>query len=218
MRYLKRIFILAFILTSCEEIIEVEDISNDAVILIAPVNEVVINTSSPTFSWQAVTDAEQYNIQIASPSFNEASQIVLDSLVSTTSFTQNLSEGNYEWRVKALNSAYETVFTTQGFSINPEEAEDISNETVNLLAPANNVTLTEGTVNFSWDNVPNADSYIIQIAQPDFDNTVEIIENESTTSTNFAVNMTANDYEWRIKATNAISETDYTTQSFTVEE
>lgn len=211
--------VLLLLLTSCEEILEVENISDNIVVLIAPADGAVIDSSAPIFSWQALAGAEHYHIQIASPTFDGASQVLLDSLVTTISFTQNLAQGNYEWRLKAVNSSYETLYTTHSFSVNPEEVEDISSEVVTLLAPANSVTLSEGNVNFSWDNVENADAYSIQIAQPDFDNAIEIIENESTANTNYTVtNMTANNYEWRVKATNAISETDYTTQSFTVEE
>ncbi|WP_299363498.1 hypothetical protein [Winogradskyella sp.] len=218
MRFLKLIFAV-ILLTSCEEIIEVVDISDETVVLIAPVDDAVINTGSPSFSWQAVKDAEQYNIQIASPTFNEATQVVLDSLVSTTNFIQVLAEGNYEWRVKAVNSGYETDYVTTGFSITPEATVDISNETVTLLTPANNVTLQEGNVVFSWDIVANADEYTIQIVHPNFASAVTPIANTTVTATSFtALNMTANEYEWRVSASNLISETEYTTQSFTVEE
>ena len=116
MRYLKILLLLSF-LTSCEEIIEVEDISNSTVIVLAPTNAATLVITDINFSWEAVEDAERYKLQIATPNFESANQIALDTTITATSFNQTLELGNYEWRVRGENSGYQTPYTIQSFSI-----------------------------------------------------------------------------------------------------
>jgi hypothetical protein len=116
MRYLK-LLLAIILLVSCEEIIEVVDISDKSVVVLAPTDAAVLAITDINFSWEAVEDAEQYKLQIATPSFESANQIVLDTTITTTSFNQSLELGNYEWRVRAENSDYQTTYSTQSFTI-----------------------------------------------------------------------------------------------------
>ena len=115
----KSIIILGVLISfiACDDIVEVEDISNDIVSILAPTEGAVINSTALTFSWQALEEAENYHIQIATPTFNEALQIVTDTIVSQTSFLTTLDADNYEWRVRAENSGYQTEYTTNSFTI-----------------------------------------------------------------------------------------------------
>ncbi|RZN80599.1 MAG: hypothetical protein EVB11_11480 [Winogradskyella sp.] len=115
----KYIVLLLFTISimSCEDIIETEDISQEQVTILAPTNNAILNLSQIRFTWQSVADADNYKLQIATPNFIEAIQILEDTLVATTEFDKNLDTGNYEWRVKALNSAYETTYTSQNFTV-----------------------------------------------------------------------------------------------------
>ncbi len=105
------------ITTTCSEIVEVEDISNETVVLLAPTNSAVLNTTNLTFTWQDVEQAETYHIQIATPTFAEALQIVEDSTLTTTNFTTTLQTNTYQWRVRAENFGFNTTYTTQDFTI-----------------------------------------------------------------------------------------------------
>lgn len=118
MKIHSRLLILAILfLFSCDDITEIEDISNRSVSVLAPTDAVVLNITEVTFSWNAVEDAENYRVQIATPNFEDATQIVADTLVITTNFTKTLAIGNYEWRVRGENSGYQTSYSTQSFSI-----------------------------------------------------------------------------------------------------
>lgn len=110
------IICIGFITIACEYITEVEDISNKSVTILAPTNNSVINTEA-IFTWEALDDAENYHIQIATPSFENASQIVLDTLIEKTNQTKSLPIGSYEWRVRAENSEYVTIYTKQHFTV-----------------------------------------------------------------------------------------------------
>lgn len=218
MNHLKLIALFVLI-ASCDDIIEVEDISQKTVTILAPTNSSVLSSSNVTFSWQSVTDADHYRLQLATPSFSEATQIVVDSLVTITSFSTELTPKNYEWRIRAENTGYATAFSTQSFLVEPSEDVDISETTVVLLAPADAVSFgSMDTLNFSWDPVSNAETYSFQIATPTFENATEIITNETTVTTTFTVsNLAVKSYEWRVRALNPTYQTSYTTQKFTVE-
>lgn len=116
MKYLKYLIVI-LVITGCEDIIEVEDISNKTVTVLAPTNSVVLNNTTITFTWESVSEANAYTIQIATPNFENAQQILLDSTVSTTSYTKLLDYNTYEWRVRAKNSEYNTLYTTQNFTV-----------------------------------------------------------------------------------------------------
>lgn len=110
-------------LGACEDILEVPDISDQQVELLAPSPGSVVNDSIVNFNWNGVADAEAYSVQIATPNFENAAQLVLDSLVVIdttfvgTRISKQLSNRAYEWRVQALNSGFETGFTVSGFTV-----------------------------------------------------------------------------------------------------
>ena len=120
------LFLIGISMSSCEEIIEVADISNQSVEILAPLNNTQIDTFNVKFNWNLVKDADQYRIQIAKPNFIEAEQILVDELINAvdslntgSSFNYEfINDGVYEWRVKALNASYETPFTSASFMIN----------------------------------------------------------------------------------------------------
>ena len=117
MKYKIVLLLLALITFSCEDIIEVPDISQKVVVVLAPTEDVVINETNINFSWNTVEDADTYKLQIATPNFEEATQIVLDTTITNTNFTKTLDLGSYQWRVRAENSDYQTNDTTQSFTV-----------------------------------------------------------------------------------------------------
>lgn len=110
------IFLLIF-LSNCEAIF-VEDISDKAVVLLAPTENATVSAGTVQFNWQSVPDATNYELQIATPTFLNANQILIDTLITNTSFSKSLEIGDYEWRVKAINSDYTTNYSTNPFSVN----------------------------------------------------------------------------------------------------
>jgi len=117
---MKRTFIyylLGLCLIACDDIFEIEDISDNRVELLAPSDNSILNITTPTFSWTLLAEAESYHLQIATPNFSEATQVVLDTMVTVSSHTVSLDTLNYEWRVRGENSGYQTGYTTQSFNI-----------------------------------------------------------------------------------------------------
>lgn len=116
-RILYGLFIAFFLLISCEEIINEEDISDGNIQLLAPTNNAVLVAGDISFNWKTLGGAESYQLQIAWPDFTSAVQIVLDTTLSKNSFIQPLDVNEYEWRVRGINSAYETDYTVHAFTV-----------------------------------------------------------------------------------------------------
>lgn len=110
-------FVSVIWMFSCEALL-VEDISDQSIILLAPSDGVILSSGSIQFDWQDNSEATTYKIQIATPTFNAATQIILDSTTNSTRVIKDLEEGEYQWRVKAMNSDSETPYNTLSFSVN----------------------------------------------------------------------------------------------------
>lgn len=86
----------------------------------APTEGAIIDTAHVDFHWEIMEDATQYQLQIATPSFAEAIQIVLDTTVVDNYFSETLMNNSYEWRVRAINSAYKSDYSTNSFVMQEE--------------------------------------------------------------------------------------------------
>ncbi len=213
------IFCLLLSVIACDDIIEVVDISNKTVSILAPTNDAILKTNEITFTWEALEEAETYQIQIATPNFVNATQILVDSTLAKTSFTKTLDSGSYQWRVRAGNSDYQTAYTVISFDLDTAVVLDISNTPVELSAPADNATFSDSeTLNFSWETIDGATEYVLQIATPNFENPAKTVEDKTLTETTFSVSsLEKENYQWRVKAKNAIHETNYTTRNFIIQ-
>lgn len=122
MKKLVWLFSVVFAVYACDDIIEVEDISERTVTLVAPTDDAILSSGTIHFDWEPIEDAESYRIQIATPNFDAPLQIVADSTLAdstatNTTFSVNLDAGTYQWRVRAQNSDYHTNYTTRSFTI-----------------------------------------------------------------------------------------------------
>lgn len=207
-------FILGFFLitiASCEEILLETDISKKEIQLVAPANNTNFNSTGVTFTWEAVSDATKYRLQIAKPNFESPTQIVLDTLITSTYFTQQLSIANYEWRVRALNSAYETNYSSRFFSV--VSNEDFQSNTVVLNTPTNNLITKTPLQSLSWQSIIGATNYQLQVY--DSGNTIKL--DETLTTTSYDYTFPEGTYSWRVKATNGEKQTLYTSRTILVD-
>jgi hypothetical protein len=111
-------FISIILFVSCDEIVEVTDISEGTVTILAPSDAITIATGSINFNWETVYEATDYQLQIATPTFANAISIIVDTTMDTNSYSTTLEVGEYEWRIKAINSNYETSYSTNSLTVN----------------------------------------------------------------------------------------------------
>jgi hypothetical protein len=199
-------------LYSCEEIIMEDDISGKVVELVAPYNGAELNSTGITFTWNPIENGTQYQIQIAKPNFTNPQQIVTDTTIDTTSFTTQLNVGQYEWRVRAINSAYATVYSTRLFAI--VSNEDFQNNNVTLTSPTNNLITNVASQNLVWQSVIGATAYHLQVV----DNSTSVVTFEQDlTNTNYTYTFPEGNYSWKVRATNGSQNTLYAMRSLLVD-
>lgn len=114
----KKIFLPLALFFICCEAIFLEDISEDTISIIAPAQNTTVSSGTIWFDWEELDGADSYQIQIAIPNFQEAQQLLLDSITTNLSISTDLTEGIHEWRVRGLNSEYETSYTITSFIVN----------------------------------------------------------------------------------------------------
>lgn len=106
---------------ACEDIFE-KDIRHKQVDVLAPPSGLETTRTTLTFVWNPLKGASDYHLIVVSPAFKWIESYLLDTVVETCRFTLDLPEGEYEWTVRGLNSAYESRDTISFFRvISPEE-------------------------------------------------------------------------------------------------
>ena len=200
------IFALLSVAYACEDIVE-EDISNDSVQIIAPTEGVTIEGNTVNFSWMELDGADNYRIQIS----NEVQTIIVDSLLTGTTFNHNISPGDYQWRSKRVNFAYETAYTfPSGFSV--EASDNLDNQSLELLTPSNGIYTNDDNFTFTWTPIETADSYTFELVKNDGgEQTVlgpitDIVTGNYTIDDSTVFDVDA-EYIWKVKAVNATSAT-----------
>jgi len=86
---------------------------------------------------------------------------------------------------------------------------DISKRTVKLLSPAANIHTTTYTNTFWWEQTEGALEYQLQIAKPSFASIQQFILDTTIENNQFVYTLATGTYEWRIRALNGSSQTNY---------
>jgi hypothetical protein len=196
-----------FALTGCDDILE-EDITDENIIITAPLSDSTVVGNTVTFQWISNSGSNDYRVQV-----NDVSNvIVLDSLVSTNSFTYPLSEGEYSWRVRGENFAYQTAYTFP-VSFTMEASEVMTNQTVVLNSPSNNFyTNTNVGQLVTWSGIATADSYTLELDREVSGSVSTINQITGVTTTSYTLSnadlSTDAKYIWKIKALNSSTATE----------
>lgn len=207
------LFALAIVTVSCEDIFE-EDITNDTIQIISPLNGSIIESNVVKFQWNSLKGADKYRVQV----YGTNQTIVLDSLVSKTNLTCPLIQGVYQWRVRGENFAYQSSYSFP-VSFSTVISNDLTNQQVVLSSPQNDTFVNFTNVTLSWLSLPNATSYSIEVVN--ISNGQQVYSNTAIAGTSVTLNvpsLTDGTYEWRVKAKNSATETQqYAARKFLID-
>ena len=210
--------IVVLLFFACEEI-EQDELDNDRVNIIAPTDSLATTILSHTFLWEPVKKADGYILQIATPSFNQIQQLILNQDVTETSYDFTLSPGKYEWRVKAYNNISETPYRTYFLSI--DSSLNLGGAQVILSSPDDFFTTSNTTFTISWQGIASADEYRLEIRSPDWETGTLVINPVLTSQTSFTntdFTYGEGDYAWSVAAENGFSKSGFSTpRHFTVD-
>jgi len=139
-------------LYACKNDLFEVDLNQEQVTLLAPANNLTATNGDITFWWEEVEGAIKYNLQIASPDFNNIQQLELDITTSSNKHDYSLTPGIYEWRIKAENGSSETVYSTRTLIIDSSATGDkIPPAAPTLISPNDLDTSTSTAVLLVWN-------------------------------------------------------------------
>lgn len=172
--------------------------------LVSPVNGTTNVTTTPTFVWNVVSGAVSYHLQVSTNESFQSLSIDEYGITGTQFVTSSGSLSGqqvYYWRVQAANTGgsgpYSSIwhFTTM---VAPPAAPI-------LTSPPNNSTGISRTPTLTWNTVPNANSYRVQVSTSStFGTTVVNAVTGAATQYTVTTALQYNTlYYWRVQATNA---------------
>lgn len=194
---------------SCEDIFE-DDISDKDVFPISPSMNEEIKGNTVNFRWEPVEGADYYRLQILKGSTN--SRYVLDSLIEYTYYPTILDVGEYSWRLRAENGAYVTEFTdSMDFSV--LFSEDLTDQSVVLNTPSDNIFTNSTEVYFTWKELQAAETYNFLLQRFDGQNRITVDQQAGLEEPYYKpesdVFFQDGIYIWSVSASNSISNTEY---------
>ncbi|MFC4874935.1 fibronectin type III domain-containing protein, partial [Negadavirga shengliensis] len=186
--------------------------------LVSPSNNATGVVLPPTLSWNAVTGATSYHLQVSSNSDFSNPVYNTDGLTGTSAEVPGLSYATqYHWRVRAANSAGAGDWSARAFTT---ETEPVTvPPTPSLVSPSNNATDVVLPPTLSWDAVTGATSYHLQVSSnSDFSNPVYNTDGLTGTSAEVPGLSYATQYHWRVRAANSTGAGDWSAaRAFTTE-
>ena len=205
------IIICVYITNSCGLIIE-KDLTTKNINIISPAENDTIAQNYITFWWDEVEGATSYNLQIVKPSFNSVTELILDSNITDNKFFINLSNGNYQWRIKAQNNNTSTAFFVRNLTI--VSADSLSGSTLLLKSPSNNTYTNQSNVVFKWYPLSNATYYTFQL----IDGTGATVLNNNVSTDSISVSsLLEGSYTWKVRANNNTSSTAFASRNITID-
>lgn len=198
-------------INSCTEELFEQDISAKKVTVIAPGNNVQLTDFDVSFFWENNADVISYRLQVATPNFTSPHKVLLDTLITNNTFDVTLTENDYQWRVRAENSAYQGVYTSQFFSV--INNDNFYKNTITLLSPEDNAIVKDTTQIFTWQPVTGTVTYGIQI----LDKENKVLSDTKVAKPTFTYNFKEGTYTWKVRADNDVVTTAYASRQITID-
>jgi hypothetical protein len=94
---------------------------------------------------------------------------------------------------------------------------DLGKKTITVLAPANNSNSPSFNQLFKWEDLKGAEKYQLQIVKPTFAAIQQFVLDTTTALSQFSFTLSPGAYQWRLRALNNSSETEYQTFTLTID-
>ena len=188
-------------------LIQSSNLATQQVILSSPSNSFYSNSNSINLSWQNINAATSCTIEIVNVS-NGSAVVFQQSGITNTflNLTNSVlsTDGEYLWKVKAINATSETAFSSRTIFI-----DRTSPNQPQLITPLNNSTqINNLPLTFNWSIATDSGAiqstlrYLVEFSNT---NTFSNIFQSSNVNTN-SLQQTfsaAGDYYWRVKTLDA---------------
>ena len=94
--------------------------------------------------------------------------------------------------------------------------EDISDDSVTLIAPGEGVNLKSNEITLAWEALEGAEDYLIVVVSPKFDNVFSYICDSITDQCKMKVTLNSGQYEWSVQARNSAYESIKSIRNFEI--
>lgn len=224
MKYLFFAIIALLTLQSCKDIVAT-NIEGKLPVLILPQSEDTVSNNPVHFKWEAMDGATKYRLQIATPSFANISDYVLDSVIIGTDFYLDLDTIQYELKLTAINAGYES--NTLGpikFWVGSTSTSPGGSTSVSLLTPPDSCYKNNDfDGNFTWSEITGGTSYKFDLVRgSSFSGGTPVYS--STASLSFEATLPDTElplipgqYFWGVKAYVGNAEQLYVTRTFFID-
>jgi hypothetical protein len=159
--------LLSLVLFSCDRLF-IDDITDVTIGLVTPYDNQIFNTPDVSFSWNEVKDAEYYQLVVVSPEFNAIFDIICDTNINNTFYSEVFPPGKYQWHINAFN--YHSMSCSDTFSFTIDSSGSVINNTPTIIQPKNLYSNTT-KIKFEWSNITSAEFYRFEIKEDSWQNT-----------------------------------------------
>jgi len=87
--------------------------------------------------------------------------------------------------------------------------EDLQKQEIKIIVPTNNTISTNTNITFDWEDIKGAIEYRIQVASPSFNNSSLFYMDSTVDVSTLVLTLLPNEYQWRVRAENNSSQTNY---------
>jgi len=195
--------LFAFLIASCEDIIE-EDIKNRQIVVVHPPNNFQTTNQTILFWWNEVDGADNYQISVAEGGFASLRRLVVDSTVSGTQFIFTFRPGIYEWRIRAINSVSSSDYFHRTFQV--DTTSDLNGVVPILAAPLDGTISSDSMFTFRWNEIFGVDNYLFEIRSPDVLGATLVMDTiAGNLNSHIKSSLPEGNHVWGIKALNKTS-------------
>ena len=110
------VIVLIAVSISCDEIF-VDDITDDSIELISPVDGAKVNSNRIEFSWSTLTGADEFRFQLIASSFTSEAPVLIDTIVQKNWLELTIPAAEYQWRVRGINESYRSLYSVRTFTV-----------------------------------------------------------------------------------------------------
>jgi hypothetical protein len=158
-------------------------------------------------SWQPVIGAIAYQVQVV----NSSNVVINDQTLTNANTNFLFPQGSIQWRVKASNGSLQTLYSTRSILVDTTPPN-----TPTLSMPANNSTITENEVTFTWSRAAVAGSAESDTIKIYSDSGLTNLVEETETTSPYATTLVNGTYYWVVVASDEAGNTGTQSTTFTM--
>ncbi|AMA50312.1 phage tail protein [Flavobacterium covae] len=204
----------AISITACDDILE-KDITTDVVNVLTPKEGSVIESNIISFQWEPLKGANKYRLQIE----DKNALVIKDTITTKNSLKLPLLPGKYKFKIRGENQGYESKYTISS-SFDIKLPTSLENQLVILKSPSNGFFTNRNNLILIWDPIKIATTYTLELYDVTNSNLL-LLSKEGLTTPTYVLDATVlkSDalYEWRVKAINTTSSTDFNKSTFSLD-